>query len=331
MHLINLALAAIFSIALLIACNTPSSNINTEHPETEITIQMPEFSADSAFLFTKKQVDFGPRVPGSAAHAECLNFIEQKLKEYAPDVHIQSFETTIWNGKRMTGKNIIASFDPTNARRILLAAHWDSRPTADHDPDPANYKKPVPGANDGASGVGVLLEIARAISQQAPNVGIDIVFFDLEDWGTPENERSEMKDTWCLGAQYWSENSHVANYDAMYGILLDMVGCRNPYFRKDGVSMYYAADIVQKVWEHAHALGYEAFFSTQENNGLIDDHLYINQFAKIPTIDIIQYDPATGTSFFPQWHTVNDDMAHVEKSTLEIVGRTVLRTIYAEK
>lgn len=319
----------LFSI-VLVSCQMRSSSKEEQLLTVEKKIELPDFNADTAYQFVVRQMNFGPRVPGTKAHERCARYLENMLSEYADHTEVQQFSAQIWNGEIRQGKNIIASFFPDQKTRVLLAAHWDSRPTADHDPNRNNWDKPVPGANDGASGVAVLLEVARQLAQKKPSIGIDIMFFDLEDLGTPEFETETRPDTWCLGSQFWANNPHKMNYKAYYGILLDMVGCKNPRFTKEGTSMYFAQDVMTKVWNTAKTLGFGYAFVEERTNSIIDDHLYINKLANIPMIDIIHYDPQTETRFFPYWHTVADDLSKIDKQTLKIVGQTVLAHIYQE-
>jgi len=288
------------------------------------------FDADSAYDFVKKQVEFGPRVPGTAAHAACAEWLVKTLKQWTPDVVVQAFKARAYDGRPLEGKNIIASFAKEKKDRILLCAHWDSRPFADHDPDPANHFKPVMGANDGASGVGVLLEIARCLSLDKPAVGVDILLLDLEDFGAHNNWRGVSEDTWGLGSQYWAKKPHVEGYRARFGILLDMVGASGAAFPMEGTSMYHAPAVVKKVWAAARGLGLAGYFVETESDPLIDDHLYINRHAGIPTVDIIDYDARRG-GFPSSWHTVGDTLDKIDKNTLAAAGRTVLAVIRQEE
>jgi len=297
-------------------------------PRKVSTVQAPRFNADTAYAHIETQVAFGPRVPGTEAHAACASWLEEILSRYADKVVTQPFASRIWNDKVLHGVNIIGTFNPAATKRVLLCAHWDSRPYADHDPDPANHNTPIDGANDGGSGVGVLLEIARLLAEQPPDIGIDIIFFDMEDYGEPQGIRSGKPDTWALGSQYWSNRPHTHGYRANFGILLDMVGAKNATFSMEGYSMTYAPDFVRRVWRNAQQAGYGTFFLMQESNPVIDDHYYINKIARIPTINIIHQDPATPHGFFPYWHTVNDNMENIDRNTLSAVGQTVLKTIY---
>jgi len=310
---------------------------NGEKPEkskaAEVRISIPDFSADSAYAYIEKQLSFGPRVPGTEAHAACASWLENKLKEYTADVQVQSFKARAYNGKTLRGKNIIASFSPENKKRILLCAHWDSRPYADHDPDGAKHRTPIDGANDGASGVGVLVELARQFSAQSPAIGVDIILFDLEDYGPPQDAQSSgSEDFWGLGSQFWSNNPHKMNYRARYGILLDMVGVKDATFLKEGFSMMYAPSKVKKVWDRADAMGYSDYFVNERGGYITDDHYYINKIISIPTINIIHLEEESPSgSFFRHWHTVNDNLEHIDKNTLQVVGNVVMNVVYYEK
>ena len=269
-------------------------------------------------------------MPGTPAHAACADWFVATLRQWTPDVVVQEFKARAYDGRPLAGKNIIASFNAEAKDRILLCAHWDSRPFADHDPDPANHFKPVMGANDGASGVGVLLEIARCLSLDKPAVGVDILLLDLEDFGEHANWRGSSEDSWGLGSQHWAKNPHRPGYRARFGILLDMVGAAGATFPMEGTSMYYAPAVVRKVWDVARGLGLGRYFIDRESDPLIDDHLYINRYAGIPTVDIIDYDAGRG-GFPSSWHTVGDTLDKIDKKTLEAAGRTVLAVIRQEK
>jgi hypothetical protein len=292
----------------------------------------PVFDGDSAYAWVAKQVAFGPRVPNTKAHIACGNWLAERLKQYGCEVTVQRFTTQTYDGIKLNASNIIGSINPSASKRVLLAAHWDTRPFADKSIG-LDKDKPFDGANDGASGVGILLEIARVIQQAKikPNVGIDIVFFDAEDWGekhdAPSNQSTQ--NFWCLGSQYWAKNPHKTGYTAFYGILLDMVGAKGAVFPKEGTSVMYASGIVDDVWKIADAAGYGNRFSYQQGGGLTDDHTAVNETAKIPMIDIVEMNPQTG-DFGSYHHTRNDNMAVIDPKTLKAVGQVVLQTVYQE-
>ncbi len=296
-----------------------------------IPVNVPAFSPDSAYQYIQTQVDFGPRVPNSPAHKKCADYLVQKLKSFGAEVIEQKADLIAFNGTILHATNIIGVFNPEITNRILLCAHWDSRPWSDHDSDPANFNKPVTGANDGASGVGVLLEIARQIGISKPSAGVDIVFFDAEDYGAPQNFQGDSEDSWCLGSQYWSKNPHKEKYSARFGILLDMVGAPNATFYKEEISTYYAAPIVKMVWNKANELGFNQYFIPEKSGAITDDHLYVNKITGIPCINIIQYNPNSANGFGNYWHTINDTMENIDKNTLNAVGTTVIHVVYSEK
>ncbi|MBO4480973.1 MAG: M28 family peptidase [Bacteroidales bacterium] len=314
------------AVCLLVSCDKSKN----KDPETKPAIEKPAFDADSAFAFVKAQTDFGPRTPGSEAHSACAAYLKRQLSAFCDTVIVQPFTTTTYDGKKWSAQNIIGSFAPEKSKRVLLGAHWDSRPMADHDPDPEKRNQPIDGANDGASGVGVLLEVARQLQQKNPAVGVDIIFFDMEDYGTPSSENIPG-DWWCLGAQYWTKNLHRPNYHADFGILLDMVGGENPTFYHEGFSSFYAQNIVSKVWGMAYRLGYGDYFINKGANPITDDHYYVLKNTGIRMIDIIHQDDKTGTGFGYVWHTMQDNISHIRKESLAAVGTTVLAVIYDEK
>ena len=321
-------------ITLLIVCSTLlwMGSCQTSPKATQATpgtaISIPTFNADSAYDYVSRQVAMGYRVPGSEAHKATARWLADELKRHNAEVICQEATVTAYDGTRLPMCNIIAQFAPEKSQRILLAAHWDSRPFADHDPLPENHRKPIAGANDGASGVGVLLEIARHLSQQPPRVGVDIILFDAEDYGAPAWYDHDS-DSWALGSQYWASHPHKAGYTARYGILLDMVGATGAKFYREYYSDYYASQVVNKVWECAARKGYSSVFINARNGAITDDHINMNK-AGIPSIDIIHIDPTTATGFFPQWHTVEDNIQHIDATVLGAVGETVLTVIYEE-
>lgn len=316
----------------LLSCQNEDSKKNRGEDTSKVVeqIQVPAFNADSAYRFVAQQVAFGPRVPNTEAHQQCALFLEEKMKSYTPDVLVQEFQQRAYDGTVLNGKNIISQFNKSAKKRVLLAAHWDSRPFADHDADEANFHKHIDGANDGASGVGILIEIARLMSQLPTNIGVDIVFFDLEDYGVPNFEDYSSNESWALGSQYWARNPMPYGYSANYGILLDMVGAKDPVFMMEYYSMYYAPHIVKKVWKKAAEIGHGQHFLFEEGGIVMDDHIPVNEIMRIPMIDIIHYDPSTESGFFPHWHTVNDNLENIDPYTLGVVGEVVTHVIYSE-
>jgi hypothetical protein len=316
-----------------VSCSPPAEEKKTRTEEVPAEVRkvfVPEFNSDSAYYFIERQVQFGPRVPNTKAHTQTAEWLVKAMEDYGFNVIVQEAQLRAFDNTILNAKNIIAEHKPEMRERILLFAHWDTRPFADQ--DTKDRTKPIDGANDGGSGVGVLLEIARLISIHPPDMGIDIIFFDAEDYGQPEGTMIERKpDTYALGSQHWSQNKHRPNYTARFGILLDMVGAKDAIFTKEGTSMYFAPHIVDKVWRTAERIGFGEFFIDKKTPMITDDHYYVNQIAGIPSIDIIQYDPDTPSKFGHYWHTHQDNMDIIDKNTLKAVGQTVTEVIYQEK
>jgi hypothetical protein len=331
----NKVVLVVFSL-LLFSCGNLKKQTATEAAMQPIG---PVFSADSAYVFCAEQCNFGPRTMNSKAHDDCEQWIISKFQQYGMSVIPQKTLLKGYDGTMLKSTNIIASYKPELASRILLCAHWDSRPWADNDPDEANWHKPVMAANDGASGVAVMLEVARQIdvcTKQNPDtlaLGVDFICFDAEDYGYPQWETvNDPGDTFALGAQYWSANLHKDGYTARFGILLDMVGGQGAHFYQEYMSKQYAGSVVDKVWKAASVVGYGSFFPMKDGVGITDDHIPVNTVAKIPCVDVIPYYPdCEQSSFGPTWHTVNDDMAHIDRTTLQAVGQTVIQVLFLEK
>jgi Zn-dependent M28 family amino/carboxypeptidase len=285
-----------------------------------------EFNADSAYAFVKAQTDFGPRVPGTKAHAECAEYLISTLKRFTTQVLVQKAQVTTYNSQKLNIQNIIAQFNPGAQKRILLFAHWDTRPWADQ--DTVDSDRPVLGADDGGSGVGVLLEIARQLSARQLSIGVDIIFFDAEDYGTRKGERS-ADNSYALGTQHWCRNPMPEGYSANYGILLDMVGAKGATFLMEGYSMQYAPSIVKKVWDTGNRLGYSDYFLYRQGEYFTDDHKFVNELSGIPSVDIIHQNIITG-SFGTHWHTHADNMGIIDRNTLKAVGHTVLYVVLSE-
>jgi glutaminyl-peptide cyclotransferase len=317
----------------------PSTQQRKTQPEKK-EIQAPLFLADSAYTFIEKQVGFGPRVPGTSSHKACGDWIVSQLKAYGASITEQTTTLKTFDGSTIPVRNIVASFNADNTNRIMLCAHWDSRPYGDKDKDNSLWKKPIDGANDGGSGVGILMEIGRQLSLLPTQIGIDLVFFDAEDLGTAEfadGTNDILNDgfttSWCLGSQYWSTNKHTPNYNARFGILLDMVGAENATFHKEKFSTQAAPDVVNLIWSTANKLGYASTFSAEEIEGVVDDHIFVSK-GGIRCVDIIDTKPQVmamglgGYVFGSYHHTHNDNMSIIDKSTLTAVGQTVMQVIY---
>lgn len=309
-----------------IGCKSGDQNNNENADETPAAIiDKPNFNPDSAYAYIQAQVDFGPRVPGTKEHKACAAWMEEKLRAFCDTVYVQQVQVTAGNGTMLPCINLVGAINPNAKKRILLLAHWDTRPWAEM--DSKEKDKPILGADDGGSGVGVLLELARQLKTKPlpPDLGVDILLTDVEDYG-----KTEWGDqSYALGTQYWARNPHVPGYKADFGILLDMVGARNARFPLEGASTKYAGDIQQMVWQAANTAGFSSHFPFIAGNDITDDHVFINIIAKIPTIDIINLNMNSATSAFAEhWHTHNDNMEVIDKNTLEAVGETLLQVIY---
>ncbi len=305
---------------------------DTAKRAVEIAVTVPSFNADSAYNYVKEQVDFGPRIPGTKAHQECLNFIVAQLTKDSLHPIIQESKARTFDGKQFKFENIIAQSEPNNNVRVMLCTHWDTRPWADM--DTVDPDKPFDGADDGGSGVAVLLELAHHLKNAG--IGVDLVFVDLEDYGQQDGVNGEdtkypvQDNTWCTGSQYWARNLPTNYIMPRYGILLDMVGGKNALFPREGTSDSFAPQVVNKVWDIAARIGYGNYFTQDRTGPTIDDHLYINKLANIPTIDIVHYDVKTHD--YPYFHHKHsDNMSVIDKSTLQVVGTTLLNVIYREK
>ncbi len=312
----------------LMACKSESGQSSDASTPVEKTpkkeLHVPAFNADSAYLYIEDQVDFGSRVPNSEAHRKTKDYLESQLNKFTDKVVVQSFTARRFDKVSLQGFNIIGSINPKAKKRLLLLAHWDSRFMADHATSIEFKNDPVMGADDGGSGVAVLLEVARQLSMQPIDVGIDILFTDLEDQGKSNDSDGT---TWGLGAQYWSKKPHVANYKAEYGILLDMVGAKGAKFLKEGISKTYAPQFLDYVWNLANSMGYgNLFINKTLSGGVVDDHLFINQNLGVPTIDIIN--KPSDNSFGDHWHTENDNMDVIDKSVLRGVGQVITAVVY---
>jgi glutaminyl-peptide cyclotransferase len=330
----NKLVQLIIIIFFLQSCGNDTAQQNAEKDATSIEdkktmIKVPSFSEDSAFQFVKDQVTFGPRVPGTSAHKACAEYIVETLESFGLSVIVQEGSVRTFDGKIFKLKNIIASTQPEAKQRIFYSAHWDTRPFADQ--DMTERDKPIDGANDGGSGAAVLLEMARNFQQQKPVAAIDLIFWDIEDYGQPADSKfPEMEDSYCLGSQYWA-NNRDQNIEYRFGVNLDMVGGDRAVFAQETHSLNFASGVVQKVWQQAAASGYGQYFINEINGAIIDDHYYVNEIARIPCIDIIEQDRNTRSNFNKHWHTHKDNLDNISKSTLKAVGQVMLEVAYREK
>lgn len=268
-----------------------------------------DFDADSAHALIAHQVAFGPRVPGTDGHAAQLEWMVETLRGFADTVEVQRFEHPALSGDTVPMANVFARFRPEHRDRVLLVAHWDTRPMADQDPDAARRNEPILGANDGGSGVAVLMEVARVLSNHSPPLGVDLLFTDGEDYGPGEM---------YLGAKHFAANP-PPGYRILYGILVDLVADQSPMFLIEAHSQSYAPEVVDLVWTKAEEIGMGRYFPRAVGQAIDDDHVPLNR-AGFRTIDIIDLD-------FPQWHTTADVFENTSPEGLEAVGEVLTQLI----
>lgn len=325
-----LRFSGIFLITVaLFSCGEKRSESTVSIPEKPLRTLAPDFDADSAFGYIAAQVAFGPRVPNSTAHVQCGDWLVHELKRHGADVTEQLGRMRAFDGTILNIRNIIGSFMPESKERVMLYAHWDTRPFADK--DTVRMREPIDGANDGGSGVGVLLEIARVLGLDSLDYGVDIIFFDAEDYGTPEwaDKGGNNMLTWCLGSQFWVNQPHRIGYQAKYGILLDMVGAQNAVFNKEGTSMAYAPATVKKVWSAAQGLGHGNYFKNDVTPQTVDDNLFVSELGGIPSANIVHYQvQVLPMGYGPFHHTHADNMDVIDPKTLQVVGSTILDVLW---
>lgn len=305
---------------LITACNPTDNDMQFSSKGNPV----PEFSSESAYGYIEDQVAFGPRVPNSEAHIDAIQYFREHFRSTAGDhaVFVQEFEQEVY-GDTLQLFNLVAAFGLEHSDRIVLAAHWDSRPRAEEDPD--NPDEPILGADDGGSGVGVLMELAKIFAENELPVGVDIILFDGEDYGEPGDLAN-----YFLGSRYWSQNPPVQGYNPRFGILLDMVGGTGAVFPKEGYSMNFAPDLVNRIWQVAGEMGYESLFIDEQGGAVSDDHVIVERYTGIPMINIIHHRRRAGggVDFPPYWHTQNDTMEIIDRDVLQAVGDVLLEMIY---
>ncbi|MCB9262519.1 MAG: M28 family peptidase [Flavobacteriales bacterium] len=316
---ISLVIAMFFPSCTSDGGKTDNDNPNKIKPPVKTTVQV-QFNGDSAYKYVAEQVAFGPRIPRTSAHAKTLNYLRNKLSQFCDTAYIMSGNHTSEAGQVYDINNIIGQFNPRSKQRFVLAAHWDTRSKSDE--DKVNPNKTFDGANDGASGVGVLLEIARQLQTLKPKTGVDIIFFDREDDGNGGDATS-----WCLGSQYWGNWAMDNYYVAQNGILLDMVGAKDATFAYEGFSAQFNQNLMLKIWNTAADLGYGSIFLKTNGSQVTDDHYYMSKYGGVPSVDIIHYNPNTRNHFPDHWHTQQDNMSVIDKNTLSAVGHTVLHVV----
>jgi len=313
----------ILASVLVFSCKTDTPKEQpTATPVTKRKV--PKFDVENAYSFVEKQVDFGPRYPGTEAHRDLVDYLASELGKYTDKVIRQDFKATFLDEKNVDATNIIGIINPDKKKRILLCAHFDTRKIAEKDEDKTMQDKPILGADDGASGISVLLEIAKQIKENGIDIGVDFVFFDAED-----NGDTGTNNNWCLGAKHWSKNPHIKGYKAKFGILLDLVGAKNAEFGKEYNSLKSASKYVNKIWDLAGKMSYGNYFINLESGSVEDDHVYVIQNLRIPMIDIINMSRTEHRNGFDHYHhTHKDNLDIIDKSTLRAVGKVVTAVTY---
>ncbi|HEV8380445.1 MAG TPA: M28 family peptidase [Gemmatimonadales bacterium] len=272
-----------------------------------------EFKGTTAFSYVEKQLSFGPRIPNTPGHDKMGDWLLAELRARADTVIVQEFQQRTSKGQTLTLRNYFAQFRPQAPDRILFLAHWDTRPHADKSANLGDQRLPVPGANDGASGVAVLLGVADALKAKPPTVGVDLLFVDGEDYG----DFSDSTET-LLGARYFAKHQ-PPGYTTLFAVLFDMVGDKDLQFQQEGYSMVNAPEVVQRVWQMAQRLGYSRVFQPRTGQTLIDDHVPLQQ-AGIRAIDVIDFE-------FPYHHTTEDTLDKVSAESLQIVGNVAVALV----
>ncbi len=310
-------------------CKTDSSPGAQEEEKTAParSLAVPSFDRDSAYHYVEKQLAFGPRVPNSEAHQAAKEWLVEQFRRFGAEVIEQDFQAETYYGATLKATNIIAQFNPQAGKRILLGAHWDTRYIADSPLSVEGKEDPVPGADDGASGVAVLLEVARQLHANPPDIGVDMVLFDAEDQG---ESGADNEESWGLGSQYWARNLHRGGYNPKYGILLDMVGAKDARFLQEAYSKYFAPALVEKVWKLAQDMGYGNYFVSSNGGAVTDDHYFVNTIAGIKMINIINQAGSSKGNFGAHWHTQQDDLDIIDPRTLKAAGQVVLAILYRE-
>jgi glutaminyl-peptide cyclotransferase len=318
----------ILSLVLLFySCNKEvKQDISKPAYELRSNQNIPKFDGVNAYNEVAEQVNFGPRDPGSKGHRETLNYIQNELKKYTNHVELQNFTYSGYDSTVLSLTNIIAKFNPEKKNRIMFFAHWDTRPRAEHATKPALRDKPILGANDGASGCGVLLELARILKNNKINYGIDLVFLDGEDYG-----KEHDLNNFCLGSKHFAENYPTDKLPA-FGVLLDLVGDKQAVFEREGNSDKFAPSVVSLIWNIAQQLN-STVFSQDGGPEIYDDHIPLNQ-AGIVTVDIIDADLVGADTPIKRrnyWHSENDTMVNISKDTLQQLGDVLTYLIYSLK
>lgn len=301
---------ALILVLVLAAC---------ERPKTD-------FNGDAALRYVRQQLDFGPRVPGTPGHEKEADWLVAQMKQRADTVVVQSWTHVTAQGKQLPMRNIIARFKPSFPQRVLYLTHWDTRPTSDQDMNLGNRKLPIPGANDGASGPALFLALGDLLKKTPPNVGVDLLFVDGEDYGSFDtySDTASNPDV-LIGSTYFATHLPSPDYKPMFGVLFDMIGDKDLQIYEEQNSVNQAPEVVSRVWQAAADLGYQKYFIPQVKESLIDDHVPLLRHG-LRVIDVIDFDYcAHGVDCDPNGpdnyhHTQQDTFDKVSAHSLQVVG-----------
>lgn len=274
------------------------------------------FDGERAFGYLRRQLDFGPRVPGTAGHRQAGDWLVGLLRDRADTVIVQEWVHVTLGGDSLPMRNVLARFRPAASERVLYVAHWDTRPVAERDPDPARRDLPIPGANDGASGVALLLGVADALRSEAPAVGVDLLFVDGEDFGDFDRDQDVL-----IGSAWFADHLPSPSYQPLFGVVWDMVADRDLRIHQEVHSVQAAPEVVARVWRAAEELGYGSVFVPQAKYSIDDDHLPLLRRG-LRVIDVIDFE-------YPFHHQLADDLAAVSPAALQVVGDVALSLVTA--
>lgn len=320
-------IAFCLSMPMFFACNTngEQKNSNDNTVETIKKETALAFDSNEAYKEIEKQISFGFRIPGTKEHIATRDYLKTALEERGLSVVLQEFDGTDYFAKKVKGYNILGKLNPEIKKRVLLLAHWDSRQVSDQESSASMQDRAIVAADDGASGVAVILEILRQIKLQNINdIGIDVAFVDIEDAG-------KDGEGWCQGSEYYAKSIALSDNKPKYGILLDMVGATDAVFALEQYSKMYAEVYQDEIWTLAGRLEHSKYFKKELGGAITDDHVPIIKYARIPCLDIINYNPQSMNGFANHWHTQKDNIDIIDKATLQAVGETVLTYIVKNK
>lgn len=267
-----------------------------------------KFDGESALRYAKAQLDFGPRIPGTSGAQRAGDWIVSEMKRRADTVIVQTWTHTTVDGKQLPMRNILARFNPSAAERILYVTHWDTRPVSNAAENPRERALPVPGANDGASGVGLFVALGDALKKKPPAGGVDLLFVDGEDYGEFDEKLADV----LIGSTYFAKHPPDSAYKPIFGVVWDMIGDRDLAIRKEGYSLQRAPEVVDRVWAKAAELGYDGVFLPVEQGPITDDHVPLLD-AGMRVIDVIDLD-------YPYHHRPTDTYDKISARSLSIVG-----------